>query len=445
MARGAKHKGRGDGWFSRGAAASKARPRGNIGCVPGDPRHRALPWATHEGLPPLPRRWNDSLPAWQATRPKRCALLVDRHVHKNGGSSIRDMLLENERMGYGLYQGYTQMYWQKDFKQLRRLVDAALDRGETPELLYMMEAHFGWVEFARSVMPDLQRLAEHLKKKQVDCPLVTMTRVREPLEYYLSFYRWAVAFRQKADPHLFGKDFLDWAQRIPNLQSTTMMQSMAAMAAEYFVHQWGSYHRAMGGGKGAAAEEAGWKRLQAFLDQFTIVASMQRFDESVLLASDLSGLPLILYKRNKPQQKGGFRGTSADVCPDMEKCREVIKKVAPMDYLMYDKYSQLFEERLKSLGEDFARRVQLYKRALVDVQASWKQVPRKQYLCRYHPETSIAVETLREENIRCPVGQGTAFCQATYAHRLFECPWQYQPNSSLSDPLGCWRPSSGFN
>lgn len=133
---------------------------------------------------------------------------------------------------------------------------------------------------------------------------------------------------------------------------------MAAMAAEYFVHQWGSYHRAMGGGKGAAAEEAGWKRLQAFLDQFTIVASMQRFDESVLLASDLSGLPLILYKRNKPQQKGGelwdtlrpesrvrrmatflfpfapaagFRGTSADVCPDMEKCREVIKKVRERD------------------------------------------------------------------------------------------------------------------
>ena len=38
-----------------------------------------------------------------------------------------------------------------------------------------------------------------------------------------------------------------------------------------------------------------------------------------------------------------------------------------------------------------------------------------------------------------------AACASVYAHRLFECPWQYVPNSTLSDSLGCWRPSSGFN
>ena len=108
-----------------------------------------------------------------------------------------------------------------------------------------------------------------------------MTRVREPLDYYLSFYKWGVAFRQREDPvrasHArplahderttgrdaaafargasrswtravgvcgrvraqasFGKDFLEWAERVPNLQSTMMMQSMAAMAAEYHVAQ----------------------------------------------------------------------------------------------------------------------------------------------------------------------------------------------------------------
>ena len=164
----------------------------------------------------------------------------------------------------------------------------------------------------------------------------------------------------------------------------------------------------------------------------------------MLLASDLTGLPLLLYKRNKPNQKGGFRGTSKDVCPDMEKCRAAVRKAAPRDHQMYDKYSKAFEERLAKLGDDFARRVALYKQAVADIQPFWKKVPRKQFICRYHPETSSCVPALKEHLLRCPVPGGLPLCQATYAHRLFECPWQYQPNKTFSDPLGCWRPSTGF-
>jgi hypothetical protein len=39
------------------------------------------------------------------------------------------------------------------------------------------------------------------------------------------------------DPRAFGANFTEWARLVPNLQSVTMMQSMAAMAAEYHVHQ----------------------------------------------------------------------------------------------------------------------------------------------------------------------------------------------------------------
>ena len=35
-------------------------------------------------------------------------------------------------------------------------------------------------------------------------------------------------------------------------------------------------------------------------------------------------------------------------------------------------------------------------------------------------------------------------CQAAYTYRAVECPWQYRPNTSDTDPLGCWRPSTGF-
>jgi hypothetical protein len=44
---------------------------------------------------------------------------------------------------------------------------------------------------------DLKELARLYGRHGIDCPVAMMTRVREPLSYYLSFYRWGVAFRQK--------------------------------------------------------------------------------------------------------------------------------------------------------------------------------------------------------------------------------------------------------
>ena len=330
------------------------------------------------------------------------------------------------------------MYWRKDFAQIRKIVDGAIAKGGGAEPFYMMEAHFGWVEFANVVFPDLQRLDQHLKRRGLDCPLVTMTRVREPLEFYLSFYRWAVAFRQRADPHSFGKDFIDWARRVPDLQSTTMMQSMAAMAAEYHINQWSHYRSSWMVGK---TEEERWTKLQAVLDQFAIVATMKRFDESVLLASDLSGLPLLQYKRNKPNQKGGFRGTSQTVCPDMDKCREVIKQVAPRDHKMYDKYSTAFEARIAALGDGFARRVQLFKQSVNDIQPTWKQVPRKQFICRYHRRPPPGRRRSRSL-LRCPVPGGGPLPN-TYAHRLFGpvVPPQLHPRR----PARLLAAESGFN
>lgn len=379
---------------------------------------------------------------YQMTKPKSCMILVDRHVHKNGGSSVRDLLLENERRGYGLYQGYTQMYWNRDLKQLQKAGEAARQQNRAPSHVIMMEAHFGWVEFATSTLPGLKNLASTYEQQGVDCPLVLMTRVRDPLEYYLSFYRWGVAFRQKESPLKFGKSFVEWARKVPNLQSTIMMLSMAAMAAEYHPDTWKHYSRRPEIGR--SPEEA-WRKLSEFLDQFAIVGTMRRFDESLLLMSDMTGLPVMEYRRNRPNQKGGFKGLNKDVCPDMEACRKVVQEVAGRDTQMYETYSAQFEKKLQDLGDNFAARVKSYKKALDDIQPFWSRVPRKQFICRYHPESTVRDEVLRLDNIRCPVQDAPGLCQSVYAHRLFECPWQFQPNSSLSDSLGCWRKSSGFN
>mgnify|MGYP006101133667 CR=1 FL=1 len=73
------------------------------------------------------------------------------------------------------------------------------------------------------------------------------------------------------------------------------------------------------------------------------------------------GLPVLLYKRNRPNQKGGFRGTSASVCPDMEACRSAVREVAGRDHKMYERYHERFEKQLEALGPEFAKRVAAYK------------------------------------------------------------------------------------
>ena len=208
------------------------------------------------------RRSNERYETCRPRPLRKCAIVVDRHVHKNGGSTVRDLFLEHERLGMALYQGYTQMYWNRDFKFLKAAADAAKERGATPEHVVLVEAHFGWVEMASQVMPSLRQLERQYRRAGADCPIVTMTRVREPLEYYLSFYRWGVAYRQRADPVSFGSSFLEWVERVPNLQSVTMMQSMAAMAAEYHVHQFKMhYSRSSAIGR---TDEVAWERLTAF-------------------------------------------------------------------------------------------------------------------------------------------------------------------------------------
>jgi len=409
----------------------------DIGCIPGRAEN-VLPWASDENLVPGPAERNASLPAYQRTPPQRCAIIVDRHVHKNGGSTMRDFFLELERLGYGLYTGYSQMRWAEDGAVLSKLAMAAAKRGAAPRHLIMMEAHFGYVEFADSVMPQLQSVERIYQTAKISCPLVLVTRVREPLAYYISFFKWGVAGRQAKDPKTFGHNFTGWASQVPNLQSTIMTKGMMAMPAEY-------YGRFPNSARVRMSNEQAWEQVSKLLDQFTLVGTVKRFDETLLLASDLTGLPLFPYKRNKPTNKMGFRGSTKSVCPDLDACREHVRRVAPVDHLMYDKYASLFEARLQTLGPEFAKRVSAFSADVDAVAAKWQRAPRKQTICRFHPEASLSVPELQTSNLRCPIHDSMELCQRVYAHRLFECPWQYRANSTLSDPLGCWRKSSGFN
>merc|ERR1719399_1475278 len=306
--------------------------------------------------------------------------------------------------------------------KLLAIARKAAERKEPASLFLMMEAHFGHVELADTVMPSLQRVAKVYRDADLECPLVFVTRIRDPLAYYISFFKWGVAFRQRKDPVTYGNNFSAWASRVPNLQSSIMMRGMSSVQAEYH----GRFH---------SRSYVDYDQLKRTLDQFSVVGTVERFDETLLLAADLVGLPLLRYKR-----------TSKSICPDMDACRRLIREVAPLDHMMYDKYASRFEEKLQALGPAFAERVAMLKKDVAEAQPIWLKAPRKQTICRYHPESSTHERTLRLDNIRCPVHDPTieldTFCQSVYARRLFECPWQFKPNSSLSDPLGCWRPAT---
>ena len=67
-----------------------------------------------------------------------------------------------------------------------------------------------------------------MQARGIECPLVLMTRVREPLDFYLSFYRWGVAYRQVEHPAAYGSTFEEWVSKVPNLQTSLMLADSKA-------------------------------------------------------------------------------------------------------------------------------------------------------------------------------------------------------------------------
>ena len=63
------------------------------------------------------------------------------------------------------------------------------------------------------------------------CRLVTVTRLRRPLDFYVSFYRWTVAWRQKRNATRFGATMREWLPR--NLQASLLLTPIDAAWAEH--------------------------------------------------------------------------------------------------------------------------------------------------------------------------------------------------------------------
>ena len=158
-----------------------------------------------------------------------CGLVLDRHVPKNAGTTVRSMLRLNARRGSCEYIGYDMgRTWTSrvgfNHTSLAELT-AELNAEPPPQRRLCAEAHM----VAGSFWSDLATLRSgsfaHV------CRVVVMVRVREPYSWYRSFYDWAARPRQRTGDARWGENFTDWVP--PNMQSRYLLHGADGRASEW--------------------------------------------------------------------------------------------------------------------------------------------------------------------------------------------------------------------
>jgi hypothetical protein len=141
-------------------------------------------------------------------------------------------MLRNEEAGRCVYYGYTQT--REGWDRLMTYMNGAVNTSSARLPRICIEAHASQAsaEFVSRRVPDLLRLRKRFKELGVPLRVVLTVRVREPLSYYISFYRWRVAGLQRGGGVIrlsarksvvqpIGSTFLEWAP--PNLQSVGLL------------------------------------------------------------------------------------------------------------------------------------------------------------------------------------------------------------------------------
>lgn len=326
----------------------------------------------------------------------RCAILLERHTHKNGGSTMRSILNQNDMRdgwafwGYGLHQHPL---------IIKRLIDVLLgprnstrrcsDWSQRAPLRLFAEHHYS----RHSLEAILSHFGPYSPLQHAafrcSCRVVLATRLREPLSFYLSFYRWTVNWRQQRNASAFGKTMLEWAPR--NLQSSMLLNPLDTTWAEYVgVHsKEGEWRRKvysqfdepgdLPGGATSMPPGAGARRrgeLRRVMQAFDLIGLVERFDESLLLLADLTGMQRLLYERLSPESTNAhYRQPSVDeVCPDRAACLQRIRQIAPMDFAIHADAAVAFDEKVRAQGPTFGARLEAYRLALRRYQARRSRV-----------------------------------------------------------------------
>ena len=112
-------------------------------------------------------------------------------------------------------------------------------------------------------------------------------------------------------------------------------------------------------------DAAGARRriLRRTLAACDLVGLVDRFDETLLLLADLTGLQHLLYTRSAPRSTNPKMTppTIDAMCPDLEACKRHISAVAPVDRAIYMEAVDAFDAKVKALGAPFQERLKQFR------------------------------------------------------------------------------------
>jgi hypothetical protein len=204
------------------------------------------------------------------------------------------------------------------------------------------------------VVPYLSWLRSQLAAVHSPVRVVLVTRVREPLSFYLSFFKWKVSGLQRQRPELYGRSFSEWAP--PHIQAFSMLHgNIDGLAGPV---------RSLNRPRAARFGAKEMRLLSSKLARFDVVAPLEYFDEQLLLLADLLGLPHISYQAISPPQMGMGRGervSDRDACPNVTACRELVHRIAPWDRVLYTQAVTDFKAKVVAQPPSFHRRLALFR------------------------------------------------------------------------------------
>lgn len=281
-------------------------------------------------------RPNSAVPHGAPASNDSCFVLIDRHNHKTGGTTMREIFQTNEQYGDCVYWGYGQdePHWSRF---LRNATEVLRPGKRPPGRVHLcLEAHFPVFRFMSDRVPRIARLREAVKGPG-GCKVVLTTRVREPLSFYLSYFKWDIAGRQqRGETAQYGKSFLEWSP--PNLQTNALQNAFSTeFASRYYDNRFPKRWQGF-----LDVRNETFEALLRALDEFDLVGTVEDFDSSLLLTNDLIGgaLPRLQYARTQPVHRHRSEKLpplrSEEVCPDMAACRAHVRRIAPLDHHLYN-------------------------------------------------------------------------------------------------------------
>jgi hypothetical protein len=281
----------------------------------------------------------------RANRPRLrppCVVWVDRHVHKNGGTTIRGLMTKLVSIGVSTHifgWAHSHRHWVQLLSSLSNFTSCHA----MPTSLITLELHDGiGRDFERDWLPHLRAFRANASRSC--CKVVLTTRVRRPAEFYVSMFRWGV------EP-VHTADFRQWAPQ--NLQSVLQLQGPYKQwregnlnkAAEAWFDKYGAAEHARARGMLARDYDVAWP-IEHFDAGLSILAERcLGLNGTVLSRSYQLRVPALGLTGGglQGQNKANAIARDSRLCNASE-CERLVGQLAPFDRMLYDAAAARFED-----------------------------------------------------------------------------------------------------